>query len=803
MTYKLLSPLCVAAAALGLSESAFAQTVAAPPAVDGISVFAPTADTAVWDSGTIEQCQLTGEPVPTWFGLWCYSSRHSMLAFNLAGHTNPVSSATFYLYDYYYEGFTSPGTGLNVTGTATVRGLGGVSFAEPAPGYRVSTTDTVLTASDTAWATVGTFTMTGSDGSPTTPGSEVGWYAVDVTSLWNANLGGSFVLAIRFATASGADGPIFEDTEGTAYANGCYGAISHSGPRIVIQSGPACISAVFVNSSSMVVGQTNAYVDINIPANDTSGGPVSVSLVSTNPAVAYPGAASSGTLTVTFPQNTPYSSTNVPITAAASGSALFYLTNATAPACIAAMAGGNIVSVTSPGTAQPQPWVFPGTHWDESKTPEDFGMIRAKLDAFRDSVDANHNGAGVVIKNGYLVYKWGSDTSVIDWASAAKPCIATMLFAALNEGKVASVDSLIVPYWSGLTGKDRTITFRHLADMTSAWRQAENPGTAWGYNDPAIMLYARTMDKVFGGTGGMVNGQATGTLDALVSAANQRLIIPLQFEQGSLFENSRGHVQASARDYARMGWFWVNRGYWNGAQLLPKSFFDNYMKADVPYQDSSCPRSATPNSSGTADYLNIGTYGGGVNNDYYVHGPYGFNWWFNKLNGSPTLAGYPPAPLGYPAVPEDAFLANGLDGQYCMAMIPSLGLVVAAWDGDSGCWGSQAPSFACNLGKITVKSGYTNAPDPNAAMNLSLQLLAQALPASPPAIPTLRGIVCTNEQFQFALVGSVGSNYTVQASTNLGGNSWSPVVTNASPFTLIDTNLSGVPRRFYRARSSL
>lgn len=97
---------------------------------------------------------------------------------------------------------------------------------------------------------------------------------------------------------------------------------------------------------------------------------------------------------------------------------------------------------------------------------------------------------------------------------------------------------------------------------------------------------------------------------------------------------------------ARMGWFWLNRGYWNGTQLLPKSFFDNYVRAEVPYRDASCPRSATPDSSGTTDYLNVGTYGGGVNNDYYVHGPYGFNWWFDTLCATNLL--------GYPAAPADA-----------------------------------------------------------------------------------------------------------------------------------------------------
>ena len=450
-----------------------------------------------------------------------------------------------------------------------------------------------------------------------------------------------------------------------------------------------------------------------------------------------------------------------------------------------------------------QAWVFPGTTWDESKKPEDFGLITSKLDAFRNWLNTGSpGGSGVVIKNGYLIYKWGSDTQVIGWTSASKPCIATMLFAAVNEGKVASVDSLVRPYttnWSGgLTGKDAGITFRHLADMTSGWCQTNYPGTAWGYNDPAIMLYARTMDVVFGGNGGLPSGSLT----ALVNAANTRFVVPLQFEQGSLFTSSKGLVSASARDYARMGWFWLNRGNWNGTQLLPRSFFDNYMKADVPYQSTNCIRSGSPDTPWTQnDYLGIGSYGGGVNNDLYVHGPYGFNWWFNTLSGTNLL--------GYPAAPADAFLANGHDGEQCMAMIPSLGLVVAAWGtaGSGTCWGSEAPSYACAAGGISQQTSGCSplascptAPDPNAPMNVSLQLLMQALPA--PSIAnqpqSLTNATGTTATYSVGASGTLPLAYQWQFDgTNIAGAGNSSLsltnvqLTNAGSYTVVVTNVVG------------
>ena len=225
---------------LGVSGSALAQKVGAPPAIDNASVFAPAADITMSTTRSYNQAPLDGEPVPTWFGLWALNSgsglqRRSYVTFDETG-LSPVQSATLYLYDYYYEGFANPG--WNVTGTATVRGIGGQTFTEINVGVANATvsSSSILRQDNTTWDTLGTFTMSGSDGSATVPGAEVGWYAVDVTSFWNANVGQNVVMSINFTTDPNyatADGPIFEDAQGTAFANGSYGAIANSGPRVV------------------------------------------------------------------------------------------------------------------------------------------------------------------------------------------------------------------------------------------------------------------------------------------------------------------------------------------------------------------------------------------------------------------------------------------------------------------------------------------------------------------------------------------------------------------------------------------
>jgi endonuclease/exonuclease/phosphatase family metal-dependent hydrolase len=53
-------------------------------------------------------------------------------------------------------------------------------------------------------------------------------------------------------------------------------------------------------------------------------------------------------------------------------------------------------------------------------------------------------------------------------------------------------------------------------------------------------------------------------------------------------------------------------------------------------------------------------------------------------------------------------------------------------------------------------------------------------------------------QFQMLVTGTAGSNYVVQVTMNLSPANWIGQFTNTSPFTFIDTNLTG-PQMFYRA----
>ena len=70
---------------------------------------------------------------------------------------------------------------------------------------------------------------------------------------------------------------------------------------------------------------------------------------------------------------------------------------------------------------------------------------------------------------------------------------------------------------------------------------------------------------------------------------------------------------------------------------------------------------------------------------------------------------------------------------------------------------------------------------------------------SVPAIaPTFSLVTITNNQFRFTVTGTAGSNYVVQATTNLAVPSWISIITNPAPFIFTQSNAIFYMQRFYR-----
>jgi hypothetical protein len=309
---------------------------------------------------------------------------------------------------------------------------------------------------------------------------------------------------------------------------------------------------------------------------------------------------------------------------------------------------------------------FPGKTW-ESRSPDSLRLKAVALDLLATNV----GGRGCVVKDGYVVKAWGDQSQRGDLFSSAKPILSTLLFFALAEDKVKSVHARVADWGWQLSPKDRGMTFWHLANMVSGYARPEPPGAAWAYNDYAIMLYQKTLfDRVFHD-------------DPEAVAMHPRRLGALGLQDGLEFRPSNRRISISVRDFARIAWFWLNRGNWCGRQILPRRFFQAWQKPQVP---ADTPHTAPAE---TNDYLGIGTYGGGSDQLKYGPGIYGFNWWFNATGR------LHPHSLTWPDAPSDTFTALGARGN-CAVIMPSLNMVLVSLGGKWGEVQAGSPAWLAN-----------------------------------------------------------------------------------------------------------
>ena len=313
---------------------------------------------------------------------------------------------------------------------------------------------------------------------------------------------------------------------------------------------------------------------------------------------------------------------------------------------------------------------YPKRLW-QTRKPSEVGLNSEKTDTIARLLA----GRGCIIRHGYVVKVWGDQSQKGDWLSSSKPVFSTILFFAVQEGKLDSVHSPIKSFEWDLTTKDEKMTFHHIANMISGYARPEKPGAAWAYNDYAINLYRLTLfDRLFQAEPGKI------------ANAPQRLG-PLQFEDGLSF-SKKARVIASVRDFSRLCWFWLNKGKWQQKQLLKREFFDKYCRPHVP---KNLPHT---HKASNDDYLGIGSYGGGSDHfTKYGPGIYGYNFWFNATGRDH------PERLTWPDAPDDTFMTIGAGGNSAV-IIPSLDMLIVAAKAK---WGRPEPGDSASVMNRVMK----------------------------------------------------------------------------------------------------
>ena len=158
--------------------------------------------------------------------------------------------------------------------------------------------------------------------------------------------------------------------------------------------------------------------------------------------------------------------------------------------------------------------------------------------------------------------------------------------------------------------------------------------------------------------------------------------------------------------------------------------------------------------------------------------------WINSLPGTPALA--PPA-----ITPNGGSVSFPKCASPCQRRPPTP-TIYYTLDGSLPTTNSFPYSAAFKLTSNVTVSAFAVETNWNNSIAVSALFLVQPLYFTSVAF-------LTNRQLQLGFVGVTGSNYVLQATTNL--TTWTPISTNTAPtngFNFFDPKATNFPYRYYR-----
>ncbi len=217
--------------------------------------------------------------------------------------------------------------------------------------------------------------------------------------------------------------------------------------------------------------------------------------------------------------------------------------------------------------------------------------------------------AGLVIKNGYVVAKWGDVDRVDMTFSVTKSYLSTMAGLAYDKGLITSTDDKVGDYvWDGtFDGQhNRKISWDHLLTQSSDWsgdlfglkdwadrppregdivdwkaRELKEPGTVFEYNDVRVNVLAYSLlqvwrkplpvvlkNNIMDRIGASSTWRWYGYDHAWVNIDGQKV----QSVTGG--GHSGAGLFINTYDHARFGLLFLNNGVWNGQRILSKEWID-------------------------------------------------------------------------------------------------------------------------------------------------------------------------------------------------------------------------------------
>lgn len=236
-------------------------------------------------------------------------------------------------------------------------------------------------------------------------------------------------------------------------------------------------------------------------------------------------------------------------------------------------------------------------------TPEAEGIDPKALAKLLAEAEKSATNALAIAHDGKLVGAWyfGGGPQKIEAMSATKSIVALAVGAAIDDGKIPSLDTPVwrwFPEWK--QGKKQRITLAMLLNHTSGLQAGATTEEIYASPDfVRLALAAELTDEP--GAKFFYNNKAVNLLPEIVARATgqsfqeyvkQRLFGRLGIEDIEWTEDRAGHphgmsgLQIHALDLAKIGQMMLDGGTWKGQRVISAAFLDKATHPAQPFEES-------------------------------------------------------------------------------------------------------------------------------------------------------------------------------------------------------------------------
>lgn len=249
-----------------------------------------------------------------------------------------------------------------------------------------------------------------------------------------------------------------------------------------------------------------------------------------------------------------------------------------------------------------EPFQFQST--EKGKHPKTITDSKGRSLGFDKFLEDHRTVAFLIIKDDTLQYenyfKGYDKAAVVPSFSVAKSVTSLLIGCALDDGLITSINDPVTLYLPQLKERGfEQVTIKHLLQMTAGIKFNESYLNPFGH--AATFYYGKNLRKSVaklkleeapGSNFSYISGN-TQVLGSVLEAAlkgqtisnylQEKIWIPLQMEYDASWSIDRKKdgiektfccLNARARDYAKIGRLYLNKGQWNGQQIVSEEWIE-------------------------------------------------------------------------------------------------------------------------------------------------------------------------------------------------------------------------------------